>query len=70
MEQEEYLVELDNKLLEEVNEYKESKSLEEMADVLEVLYAICEARGYVVEDLLIARNEKMERKGAFTKHLF
>ena len=70
MGQEEYLIELDKKLLEEVNEYKESKSLEEMADVLEVLYAICEARGYSVKELISARNDKMEKRGAFKKRLF
>ena len=43
---EEYLKELDKKLNEEVAEYQSDKSIEEMADVLEVLYAICEARGY------------------------
>lgn len=43
---EEYLTELEKKLDEEVREYHEDKNLVEMADILEVLYAICEARGY------------------------
>ena len=47
--EERYLEELDKKLEEEVAEYKADKSIEEMADVLEVLFAICEARGYSVE---------------------
>ena len=46
---EEYLSELDRKLNEEVAEYQADKSLEEMADVLEVLLAICEARGHSVD---------------------
>lgn len=46
----EYLVELDKKLSEEIAEYQADKSIEEMADVLEVLFAICEARGYSVEE--------------------
>lgn len=41
----EYITELDRKLSEEVAEYQQDKNLEEMADVLEVLYAICEERG-------------------------
>ena len=41
LEQEEYLKELDRKLDEEIREYQEDKSLEELADVLEVMLAIC-----------------------------
>ena len=42
----EYLAALETKLNEEVAEYQIDKNLEEMADVLEVLRAICVARGY------------------------
>ena len=45
---EEFLTELDKKLDEEIAEYQADKSLEEMADVLEVLFTICEARGYLL----------------------
>lgn len=48
---EEYLKELDKKLNEEVAEYQADKSIEEMADILEVLYAVCEARGHSVEEM-------------------
>ncbi len=68
--EEEYIVALDNKLLEEVKEYQADKSLEEMADVLEVLYAICKARGYTVEELEAKRCEKSEQRGGFDKKLF
>ena len=37
---EDYLNELNKKILEEVNEYLESGEVEELADVCEVLYAI------------------------------
>lgn len=70
MEQEEYLEELDRKLNEEVAEYQEDKSLEEMADVLEVLFAICEARGYSLEELMAVRDEKRERRGGFGQRIF
>lgn len=70
LEQEEYLVELDRKLNEEVAEYQADKSLEEMADVLEVLFAICEARGHSVEELMAVRDEKRERRGGFDQRIF
>ena len=70
LEQEEYLEELDRKLDEEVAEYQADKSLEEMADVLEVLFAICEARGYSVEELMAVRDEKRETRGGFAQKIF
>ena len=63
----EYLVELDRKLSEECAEYQADKSLEEMADVLEVLYSIAVARGYSVEELERVRAEKAEKRGAKKK---
>ena len=67
---EEYLEELDRKLNEEVAEYQADKSIEEMADVLEVLFAICEARGYSVEELMEVRNAKREKRGGFEQRIF
>ena len=70
LDQEEYLEELDKKLNEEIAEYQADKSLEEMADVLEVLFAICEARGYSVDELMNVRNEKKEARGGFEQRIF
>jgi len=42
--EEEYLKELNKKLLEEVNEYLESGSIEELADIEEVIIAILNAK--------------------------
>ena len=67
---EEYLTELDRKLDEEVAEYQADKSLEEMADVLEVLFAICEARGHSVDELMKLRDEKREHRGGFQEKIF
>lgn len=66
----EYLEELDKKLNEEIGEYQADKSIEEMADVLEVLFAICEARGHSVEELMAVRNEKRETRGGFEQKIF
>lgn len=67
---EEYLIELDKKLNEEIAEYQEDKSIEEMADVLEVLFAICEARGHSVEELMEVRSAKREKRGGFEQKIF
>ena len=67
----EYTVEeLDKKLEEEVAEYQADKSIEEMADVLEVLFAICEARGYSVDALMRVRGEKCEKRGGFKERVY
>lgn len=67
---EEYLSELDRKLNEEVAEYQADKSLEEIADVLEVLLAICEARGHSVDELMEVRDKKREKKGGFRDKVY
>mgnify|MGYP000405723970 FL=1 len=67
---EEYLSELDRKLNEEVAEYQADKSLEEMADVLEVLFAICEARGHSVDELIEVRDKKREKRGGFRDKVY
>lgn len=56
--------------MEEVNEYLIDKNLEEMADILEVLYAICIAQGYTIEDLDNKRKEKAEKNGGFQEKIF
>ena len=53
-----------------VEEYQEDKSLEEMADVLEVLYAICEARGYSIEQLFEVKKSKQDSRGGFAKRIY
>lgn len=67
---EEYLSELDRKLNEEVAEYQADKSLEEMADVLEVLFAICEARGHSGDELMEVRDKKREKRGGFRDKVY
>ena len=65
---EEYLVRLDEKLQEELAEYQEDKSLEELADLLEVLMAVAEARGSMAQVEAI-RLEKKARRGGFEKKI-
>lgn len=56
---------LEKKLLEEVNEYIEDKNLEELADIMEVLFGLADALGYSEEDLMKKRDEKREERGGF-----
>ncbi|MBU6135467.1 nucleoside triphosphate pyrophosphohydrolase [Clostridium tertium] len=56
---------LEKKLLEEVNEYLEDKNLEEIADVMEVLFGLANELGYSEENLINKRNEKLEKRGGF-----
>ncbi|MBZ9634648.1 nucleoside triphosphate pyrophosphohydrolase [Clostridium sp. FP1] len=58
---------LDSKLNEEVSEYLEDKNLEELADVMEVLFGLANALGYSEEDLINKRNAKKEERGGFEK---
>ena len=66
----EYLGYLDEKLNEELAEYQQSKSLEELADLLEVMGAVVKARGYTWDDLTRVRKEKRAARGAFDKRIF
>ena len=66
----EYLTELDRKLDEEVAEYQADKSLEEMADVLEVLFAICGARGYSIDELMKVRDKKRDERGGLKERIY
>lgn len=67
---EEYIAALETKLDEEVAEYQADKSLEEMADILEVLQAICIARGYSLEKLETTRTKKSKERGGFRDKVF
>lgn len=64
-----YLQYLDRKLGEELAEYKADKSLEELADLLEVIYSVAEARGYSIEELETLRKAKAAKRGGFKKKL-
>lgn len=69
LDQETYLQMLDEKLSEELTEYQESKSLEELADLLEVLQAVLKARDWTWEQLEQERAEKAVERGGFEKRI-
>lgn len=64
-----YLEMLDEKLTEELNEYCESHNIEELADLLEVVYATAKGHGYTKEQLEEIRQNKADKRGAFDKKI-
>ena len=66
---EDYLRMVDAKLDEELAEYHADGSVEELADLLEVIYAAAAARGYSREELERIRAKKAEKRGGFEKKI-
>ena len=67
--EETYLRMVDAKLDEELAEYHSDQTIEELADLLEVIYAAAMARGYTLEQLEAVRAEKAAKRGAFEKKI-
>lgn len=70
---EEYKKELYKKLLEEANEVinsTEEETLEELADVLEILSSIASLNNKSIEDIIEIARMKREKRGGFQKRLF
>ncbi len=67
--EEDYARLLDQKLDEELKEYQESKSMEEIADLLEVIRAVALARGSSMEEVEQIRIKKAEKRGGFEKRI-
>lgn len=67
--EEDYLRMVDAKLDEELAEYHRDQNIEELADLLEVLYAAANARGYSIEQLETVRAEKAAKRGIFEKKI-
>ena len=66
---EDYKKLLDEKLNEELAEYQESKSMEELADLLEVIRAVAIARGSTPEEVESIRKIKAQNRGEFKKKI-
>jgi predicted house-cleaning noncanonical NTP pyrophosphatase (MazG superfamily) len=67
---EKFLVEIEKKLSEEVIEFQNDKNLEELVDILEVIYRIAQLKGISKEELEKIRVKKLQDKGGFEKNLF
>ncbi len=70
MTDEEFLLEIEKKLSEEVTEYQNSKNPEELTDILEVIYKIAKLKGISKKELEKIRIDKVEKRGAFEDNLF
>ena len=66
----EYLKELNKKLKEEVAEYLEDNNVEELADIVEVVYGILNAKNISLEEFEKIRQDKVDKRGAFSKKIF
>lgn len=66
---EEYIKMIDAKLDEELAEYHKDQNIEELADLMEVIYAAALARGYSLEDLEMVREKKVQERGGFEKRI-
>ncbi len=68
---EEFITALENKLLEEVQEMRQSEDKKvEITDIYEVLDAFIRVQGFSKKEILEIQKKKREERGGFDKHLF
>jgi predicted house-cleaning noncanonical NTP pyrophosphatase (MazG superfamily) len=60
---------LNVKLAEELLEYQESGSIEELADIMEIIYALIDSKGISREQFDKVRMDKLNERGGFKKRL-
>lgn len=66
----EFVQELEKKLHEEVAEYLQDKTADELADIMEIVYALGSQLGHTPESLEEVRMKKAQARGRFIKRLF
>jgi predicted house-cleaning noncanonical NTP pyrophosphatase (MazG superfamily) len=65
----EYNEKLKEKLREEVEEFLESENVEELADILEVIDAICKLKKISKNKLKLLQKKKRKERGGFEKRI-
>ncbi|WP_077618320.1 nucleoside triphosphate pyrophosphohydrolase [Bacillus sinesaloumensis] len=72
--EQEYIIELRRKLLEEIAEYEEAgtdeQALEELADVMEVIKSLAEFHGSSIDEIERIREMKYVERGGFREKVF
>lgn len=58
------------KIKEEVEEFSLNESKEELADLFEILFALCDKKGWKFGEIEKIRIEKREKRGGFDKNIF
>ncbi len=66
---EQYIERLNQKLLEEVHEFLQSGSVEELADIGEVMHAIMAYKGISLEEFQRVRRAKLAERGGFQERI-
>jgi len=70
LDENEYRQELNKKLQEEVKEYLEDNNVEELADIVEVIYGILNSMDVSIKEFEKIRINKQEKRGAFEKKIY
>ena len=70
MDDDEYIKELNKKLLEEAHEFIEENAVEELADIMEVIQSIMRAKNISYEELKKVQALKREQKGGFNDRVY
>ena len=70
LDDDEYLIQLNKKIIEESNEFIEENSIEELGDLMEVINAIMKLKCYSMEEVIKVMKAKADKKGAFNKKIY
>ncbi|MCF2144419.1 MAG: phosphoribosyl-ATP pyrophosphohydrolase [Candidatus Heimdallarchaeota archaeon] len=65
-----FLQALSEKLIEEAKEFQESKNVEELADILEIILAILDLKALSMPALESLRKQKRAARGAFSQRFY
>ena len=68
--QEDYAAALKWKLQEEVGEYLQDGTIEELADIMEVVEALAENQGSSLQEVMEFKQRKQSKNGAFKEKIF
>lgn len=66
----EYLYELNKKIIEEANEFVEANDAEELADLMEVIETIIKVKNLTWDEVRKIQMEKKEKKGGFDNKIY